>query len=59
MRIRVPAGTVIFFLLCAADFVAAVGSREGPDVTGPSPGYGYAIIVPASKAAVQINEFLI
>jgi len=59
MRIRVPAGTVILFVLCAAEFAVIAGSAEGPPVQDPSPECGYAITIPASKAAVQINEFRI
>jgi len=60
MRIRVPAGTVILRLPCAAEFVVVAGSAEGrPVVQDPSPEFGHAMIIPASRAAVQINEFRI
>jgi hypothetical protein len=53
MRIRVPAGTVTFFVLCAAELAVIAGSAKGPAFQDP------AITIPASNAAVRINEFRI
>src|SRR5947207_8971677 len=59
MRIRVPAGTMTLCLPCAAEFVVVAGSAEGPAVPDPSPEFGHAMTIPASRAAGQINEFRI
>jgi len=49
MRIRVPAGTVILLLLCAAEFAVIAGSAEGPAIQDPSPEFGYAVTIPRAK----------
>src|SRR5437667_10796642 len=46
-------------LPCAAEFVVVAGSAEGPAVPDPSPEFGHAMTIPASRAAGQINEFRI